>query len=158
MHVQQSKYHGRQYEGNQCRLILRYIERLRIPSHLKEYKNVLLALRKIHTLCNSDYLPCNYTQTIDQFSNAWLKLVIKTGVSTTPKIHIILDHLCDYFDEMDLTLKSVTDELTENMHQFTEKRIVTSGSKVKDITNVSHGRKLQRAIRHVNSYNLKIKR
>ena len=31
------------------------------------------------------------------------------------------------------------------MHQFTEKRIVTSGSKVKDITNVSHGRKLQRA-------------
>ena len=141
-----------------CHFILRYIERLRIPSYLKEYKNVLIVLRKIHTLCNSDFLLCNYTQTIDQFSDAWLKHVVKTGVSTTPKIHIILDLLCDYFDEMDLTLKSVTDELTENMHQVTEKRIVTSGYKVKDITKISHGRKLQRAIRVVNCYNLRIQR
>ena len=82
--MQQSKYIGRQYEGNQCRLILRYFERLRIPSHLKEYKSVLLALRKIHTLYKSDNFRCNYTQTIQLF-DAWLKLVIKNGVSTSPK-------------------------------------------------------------------------
>ena len=78
-----------------------------------------------------------------------VKTCDKNGVSTTPKIHIILDHLCDYFDDMDITLKSVTDELTGNMHQFTEKRIATSGYKVKDITNVSNGRKLRRTIRHM---------
>ena len=157
LHVQPSKYHGRQYEGNQCKLILRFIERLRIPSHLKEYKTVLLALRKIHTLCNSDYLPCNYTQTLDQFSDAWFILSSKFNVSTTPKIHIILDHLCDYFDEMEMTLKSVTDELTEQMHQFVEMRIVKSGYKVKDVTSIAHGRKLFRAIRHLNCFNLRIK-
>ena len=75
-----------------------------------------------------------------------VKTCDKNGVSTTPKIHIILDHLCDYFDDMDITLKSVTDELTKIMHQFTPKRFITSGYKVKDITNVSYGKTIKRNV------------
>ena len=71
-------------------------------------------------------------------------------------MYVPLDHLCDYFDESEMTLKKVTDELVENMHQFVHKRMMQSGYKVKDVSNPNHGVKLYKAIMHVNSYNLYI--
>ena len=90
------------------------------------------------------------------FSYSWLELVSYTNILTTPKVHIILDHLCDYFDETGITLKKVTDELVESCHQYVHKRMTRGGYIVKDETSDSHGDKLFRAIMHVNTYNLRI--
>ena len=130
---------------------------LNIPSEFVQFTNVLFALRNLHTVCNSEYLPANYNEVIDQFSSSWYALVNSSGISTTPKIHIILDHLCEYFDEMEITLVRISDELVENMHQFVESRMRLSNYKVKDITSPAYGVKLYRAVRHINSYNLRIK-
>ena len=138
LHIQPSKYHGRQYEGNQCRKLLKSVKKLKIPPYLVEFENVLIALGKLHCMCNADHLPHNYVNVIDNFITAWFKLTEKFAVSTTPKIHIILHHLCDYFNEMNVTLKLVTDELVEHMHKFVEKRMSVSGYIVKDISNISH--------------------
>ena len=67
-----------------------------------------------------------------------------------------MDHLCDYFDDTGITLKKVTDELIESCHQYVHKRLTRGMYLVKDVTSDAHGNKLFRAIRHVNTYNLRI--
>ena len=106
-------------------------------------------------MCNEDYLPCNYVKIIDEFTAAWNSLSLKYSISTTPKIHIIIDHLIDYFDSSEMTLRKTSDELIENMHQFMHKRLM-KGYWVKDVENPSHGLLLFRAVKHINCYNLRI--
>ena len=86
-----------------------------------EFQEVLISLSKLHKVCNANHLPYNYVKVIDDFSTAWYKLSDKFRISTTPKLHIILHQLYDYFNEINITLKHVTDELVEYMHKFVDK-------------------------------------
>ena len=52
MNIQKSSYHGQNFEGNQCRAILKNIKSLEIPNEFLEFQEVFLALRKLHYLCN----------------------------------------------------------------------------------------------------------
>ena len=69
-------------------------------------------------------------------------------------MHIILEHLMDYLDETGLSLVKTSDELIENMHQYLHKLLLKSFYKVKDVTNPNHGKRLYRAVMHLNSYNI----
>ena len=91
---------------------------------------------------------------IDRFRTSWYNLTDEYDISTTPKVHILLDHLEDYFDLSNITLIKTTDELCENMHQFLNRRLMKSFYFVKDISNPNHGKKMFRAVRHLNTYNL----
>ena len=156
LHIQRSKYHGRSFEGNQCRAILKKVHLLEIPPVLVEFKDVLLSIDQLYQLCNSQLLSSNYHKTIDNFRSAWYKLVDEYNISTTPKEHILLDHLEDYFENCNVTLIKTSDELTENMHQVMNRRMMRSFYYVKDVSNPAHGARLFRAVRHLNSYNLHI--
>ena len=136
-------------------MILKNIERLQIPEELVTYKNVLLAIRSLHLVCNSQVLPHNYTEVIDKFSSSWFQLKQKFNISTTPKVHIILDHLEDYFIETDLILIKTTDEIVESIHQAVFKCLM-KGYNVKDISDPNHGNKLMDLVWRINTYNLDI--
>ena len=110
LHIQRSKYHGCNFEGNQCKKIIKNIRKLKIPDNLSEYRDILYAIKDLHFVCNSEILPCSYPEVIDNFAKRWFKLKSKFHISTTPKLHIILDHLEDYFDETELSLKKTSDE------------------------------------------------
>ena len=112
------------YPGNQCRQILKNISRLNIPPHLQAFSQALKKLKTLNMLVNSKSLPYNYDKVIDEFTNAWSELSTKFSVPVTPKIHIICDHLADYFDITGNSLRNVTDELTEVMHQYCNKRLM----------------------------------
>ena len=45
------------------------------------------------------------------------QIYLMTGISTTPKIHINLDHVEDYSNNVGLTLFKVTDNMVESCHQ-----------------------------------------
>ena len=145
------------HPGNQCRLLLKHVKKLSIPVSLIEFEYALLALKALHITCNSQMLPHNYCQVIDNFARAWCNLSKKFNISTTPKIHILTQHLCDYFDDSDLSLIKVTDEIVESCHQFFNKKIM-QGYKVKNLCNPAHGVLLYSAVRTHNTYNLKIKK
>ena len=66
-------------------------------------------------------------------------------------MHILLDHLEDYFDETGLTLIKVSDEIVESCHQHLNKRLTKSYALTKDLSNLSHGDRLYRAVCHHNS-------
>ena len=57
----------------------------------------------------------------------------------------MLHHLCDYFDETNLTLVKVSDEIVENCHQLFHKRFV-KGFVVKDLKHSANGKKLFNAV------------
>ena len=54
-------------------------------------------------------------------------------------IHILLDHLEDFFDDMERTLKDTSDE---HLHPYLNKHFVHSIYLVKHINNPSQGSKL----------------
>ena len=85
LHIQRSKYHGKNFEGNQCRKILNNINKLNIPNHLREYKDTLICLKALQIVCNSQFLPHNYIEVLDKFSSSWSNLKNKFNISTTPK-------------------------------------------------------------------------
>ena len=146
-------FHGLLYfpfAGNQCRAILRNIKNLEIPVELNHFENFLVALHKLYITCNQQFMSHN-PKIIDMFRMSWYKLQEKTGISTTPKIHIILDHVEDYFNDVGLTLFKVTDEMVESCHQYLHKRFMKSYFITKDLSNSSHGDRLYRAVRHHNS-------
>lgn len=154
LHIQRSQYHGRSFEGNQCRHLLKSIEKLKIPDAFKEFRDVFLAIRDLHKMCNEEVLSNSYHKVIDKFRTAWFALTDEYSVSTTPKVHILLDHLEDYFDVSEVTLLKTSDELCEHMHSYLHKRLIKSFYVVKDVSNPSHGPQLFRAVRHLNSFNL----
>ena len=153
LNIQKAKYHGQKFEGNQCRKILKNIKKFKIPYDLHEYKTVLTSLSDLHKVCNQELLSYRYTEVIDKFSSSWSKLTSKFDISTTPKIHIILTHLEDYFDETELTLLKTTDELVESMHQHVFKRMM-KGYNVKNILSPKHGDMLLKLVLRINAYNL----
>jgi hypothetical protein len=81
-----------------------------------------------------------------------------TGDLTSLQKVNLLHHLEDYFDLTDTTLIKTTDELCENMHQFLNRMLLRSVYYVKDVSNRSHGLRLFRAVKHLNSYNIYIKK
>ena len=137
-------------------MILKKIAQLNIPPHLRQFEVVLRRLRNLHFLCSHKVLPANYSKVIDEFSRDWFKLTEDFTISTIPKIHIIIDHLCDYFDITNLSIAKTSDEVVENFHQYMHRRMM-KGYWVKDFSNIQHGKKLFRCVRHINSYSLSIK-
>ena len=86
---------------------------LNIPQFFLIFKDVFLAPRKLYFLYNKELLPCNYQKTIDCFCSAWFNLTEMFSGSTTPKLHILTDHLEDYFQMTDAILIKTSDELCE---------------------------------------------
>ena len=132
------------------------INRLHIPESLVEFKYALKDLKALHVTHNSQVLPHNYCEIIDNFSRSWFNLSVKFNLSTTPKVHILTEHLCDYFDDSSLTLIKVTDEIVESSHQLFNKTI-SKGYKIKSLSSTTHGVLLHNAVRRYNTYNLRIK-
>ena len=98
-------------------------------------------------------LPSNYAAVINSFKESYNVLVDNFGITTPNKVHLIQDHLEDYYDYTKKSLRDCCDELIEAMHQFLKKRMENSNYIVCDIQNPSHGRKLHRAVLHINGFN-----
>ena len=94
---------------------------------------------------------------INKFSNKWFILADKYKLPTTPKVHIILDHLKEYFDTTNLSLVKTSDQLIENMHQYVHKVMSRSNYYVKHVENPNHGKYLYQAVKHINSMNISIR-
>ena len=62
--------------------------------------------------------PYYYKNVIDKFSRSYMNLHKEFKITITPKIHIIMDHLADFFRmNGGQSLKITTDQLIEASHQ-----------------------------------------
>jgi len=85
LHIQPSKYNGKQYESIQCRKVLKSVKKLKNPPYLVKFENVLIDLSKLHCVCNANDLPHNYVNVIDNFNTAWFKPKDKFSVQPRQK-------------------------------------------------------------------------
>ena len=65
----------------------------------------------------------SYPAKIDAFKKAFNTLNEVWGLSETPKVHIVLQHLGEYLDSAKETLWTCSDENVEACHQFQESKI-----------------------------------
>lgn len=128
-----------------------------IPEECIEFKTTLEALRDLNWMCSQEILPGNYAGIINRFSNKWFILADKFNLSTTPKLHIIIDHLEEYYSDTNLSLVKTSDQLIENMHQYVHKVMSRSMYVIKHTLNPQHGKFLLKAVKHINSMNVIIK-
>ena len=154
LHIVKESYQGTTYEGNQCRQILKSITKLQIPLVLKPFESALHALDDLVRMCYKEELPMDYGDIINKFKKHCMILVVKFNMNISNKLHIIFDHLQDYYDYTNLSLIKTGDELIESMHQYVDKRMQKSNYMVKDYLNPRHGEKLYRAVLHLNGYNI----
>ena len=57
------------YEGNQCPQNVHNIHNINIPVDFKDYKQVLIGLKSLHTTCNNNVLLHNYVEVLGNFSS-----------------------------------------------------------------------------------------
>ena len=143
--------------GNQCRIILQNIDKLNIPQEYVEFQDALESLYQLNHMVSQEVLPNNYTAVINRFSNKWFILSDKFSLSTPPKLHIVIDHLQEYFDATGLSLVKTSDQLIENMHQFVHKMMSRSNYYIKHVENPHHGALLFRAVQHLNCMNISLR-
>ena len=108
-------------------------------------------------MVSKEILPNNYANVINKFSIEWFILADKYELSTTPKVHIITDHLEEYFDITSFSLVETSDQLIENMHQYVHKVMSRINYYVKHVENSNHGKYLYQAVKHINTMNISIR-
>ena len=86
-----------------------------------------------------------------------MRLVKEFKISIPVKIHIIVDHLEDYFNlNGGKPLGDTSDQTVEAAHQHVNKRLMESGYWNKAVESVGHGLSLLKGILHINGYNAKL--
>ena len=113
--------------------------------------NVLNSLSEIDKLCNEPELDPNFHAKIANLKRAW-NVLVKTHKVTTPnKIHIILDHLGDYFESSGETFYKKSDQTIESVHQLFSK-LLNKGYLCKNTLSKQFKLSLFNAVLHFNGY------
>ena len=87
------------------------------------------------------YLVNHYKAIIKLFRKDFGEVKDSFGVSKTPKIHIIEDHLVEYIDETQCGLGSCTDQTIEALPQVVNRRFTNSKYYVKYLDSEKHPEK-----------------
>ena len=72
----------------------------------------------------------------------------------TPKLHIIFEHLPEYFESTGKTLRKRTDQTVEATHSKFDKFVKVHNYQVRDIGSDKAGEQFLKCVKHFNSYNL----
>ena len=154
--VSKEKYHGGDFEGNEvdkCLKNMNILEEL-IDDEYFDFIAAFESIKELNEQVAGKTLKCDYDKAIDKFTVNFLNLNINHGVSKTPKIHIITDHVKKYCEENKVSLGHYTDQTIEAIHQVVNSRFTASKYYTKFAEHDKHGAKLYCGIIHVNTYNI----
>ena len=94
--VKKEEYHGGQFEGNDCRKLLKKIDLLReiCPEKHQDFVRAFSTFNNVVASCYGKTLHENYKRNIAKFKAEYLKL----NISVTPKVHAVLYHVAEFCD------------------------------------------------------------
>ena len=155
--IVRKSYRGGELEGNQCKKLLSVLDSLDCQIKMKHGPKVFQCIPVIETLrsfnnvvkaCFSSSLDENYKEIIGQFTRDYKSL----NISITPKVHIIMDHIVPFIEEIEQPLGIYSEQASESVHadftKFWEKY------KVKFIHNPSYNRQIYNACLAYNAKHL----
>ena len=83
-----------------------------------------------------------------------MALYVNHGLSLTPKIHIIMEHIADYCHEFGVSLGQFSDQTIEAVHQVVNQRFLNLKYYIKFTDSDKQGEKLFNCIMQINSFNI----
>ena len=106
-------------------------------------------------MAHAQTVEIDHREKIELFRNTWLTLMRDHGQTMPLKVHIILEHLSDYFEQEGKTLRRTNDQFIEACHSKVRKFFETHPNfQHKDKSSDTYGDAILKAIIHFNSYNL----
>jgi hypothetical protein len=166
LYLVRERYHSKTFEGNEIKRIYRRIEQLEEVVMSQDETKVdivecMKELEKVDKLAAAEYLDKNYRQVIETFKSSWMNLHYKyfdkkgkRELTIPNKVHVIVDHLPDYFDRTGKTLHNISDQTIESVHQLLFKHMVRSNYYVKHAKSKKHSQKALAGLKAFNSYNV----
>ena len=115
-----SPYHGGMFEGNECRKLLRNVDKLQQLAEAKsafQVFGIVEALRKFDAVvksCFGSELHNNFSEKIQEFRDSYLAI---PNASVTPKIHAVFHHIKDFVDRQMSPLGIYSEQAVEAAHQ-----------------------------------------
>ena len=111
-------------------------------------------LKEVYGMAHKKEVVENHRDIVKKLEDSVMKLNKEFKVPVTPKLHIIFEHLPEYFELTGKTLRKKTDQTVESTHAKLDKFIRSHNYQIRDVNSEKSGEYLLRAIKHFNSYNL----
>lgn len=100
--VNREAYHGGNFNGNSCRILVKKVDLLEsiCPLNCLKYVQVLRDFNNAVSSCFGKIIDANYKQIIDRFKENY----IASGMNITPKVHAVFFHVVDFCENKNLVL------------------------------------------------------
>ena len=147
----------KEFQGPECNLVLSKLDLLRefLPENLHTFVDALEEVKEIYRMARATTVEINHREKIELFRNTWLTLMQDFGQTMPLKVHIILDHLSDYFEMEGKTLRNTNDQFIEACHAKVRKFFDNHPNfNHKDKSTDKYGKAVLTAVVHFNSNNL----
>ena len=157
IHVTKTDRQKKEFQGPECNLVLNNLNLLRdfLPQNLHTFVDALEQIKDIYRMAHATTVEIDHREKIELFRNTWLTLMQDHGQTMPLKVHIILDHLSDYFELESKTLRNTNDQFIEACHSKVRKFFDNHPNfNHKDKSTDMYGDAILTAITHFNSYNL----
>ena len=156
LHIVVEQYFGCTLEGNEVAKVLNNLDSLaeKLPSNLQPFVTLLKSFDEVRKSCFSakELLP-DYEEKIDLYCNAVYEVKDKFGMSITPKLHIVMEHVKTWCKKFNAPLGKFSEQECEAVHyQFNA--LWTERFIVKDIYAPSYLDQLLKAVLTFNEENI----
>ena len=126
-----------------------------LATNLHTFVDALEQIKDIYRMAHATTVEIDHREKIELFRNTWLTLMQDHGQTMPLKVHIILDHLSDYFELESKTLRNTNDQFIEACRSKVRKFFDNHPNfNHKDKSTDMYGDAILTAITHFNSYNL----
>ena len=140
--VIRNDYHGGAFEGNQCRTLLKNVDKLKemIPQEFQGFVETFEMFDRVVSACYSTHLSPDYKYHIENFKTSYMKL----NIGVTPKVHAVFWHIIDFCDVVGTGLGSYSEQCSESIHH--DFKATWERFKIKDLEHEDNGNKLCQAV------------
>ena len=145
------------FQGPECDIILRNLDFIEssLPERLHTFVDALRQVALVYQVSTANTVVSNHKEIMQTFKLTWMTLMENFGITMPLKVHIIVDHLSDYFELENQTLRDTNDQFIEACHAKVRKFFENHPNyNFKDKSGERYGKALLAAIIHFNSNNL----
>ena len=87
-----------------------------LPVELHPFVDTLDKIKGIYKISHAKSVDPNHKAITGEFKKQWISLMTTFGIHMPVKVHIICEHLSEYFDLTGQTLRKVSDQVVESSH------------------------------------------
>ena len=123
LYLTKSDKQKKAFQGPECDIILKNLDFLQgcLPQRLHTFVEALRQVAIVYQISTATSVVSNHREILQNFKHTWITLMEDFGLTMPLKVHIIVDHLSDYFELEGSTLRHTNDQFIEVCHAKVKK-------------------------------------